>query len=662
MVIGRQTLSAMVLVLALLLGACSGVTVSTQNGSTQQASNSTAQTQGGGGVSESATQPPASTQQGTQSGGGSTTQVSVTTQMPAQSISTSALSGGSSQTAMIAGGGSTSEPADGSTAMSASSGTSLQDTPVAEGGSTSQPDKAPPTPTPRQEAQISGVTPEPGVHLKSLKLTKDTPESKPTTLFKANLDSPLITGTLANIANATFLEVSWKIVSVPGSSYDKGDTVHTDSRSIDGHNNFLYMVNVADNPLKPGRYEIDIQVDNHVLKTVQFTVYQPKSPVLARPESNLPNAPKPNSPKNEKPTDVQFIVDGSGSMSEVVNGQPKLISAQNSLQDLVTALPNSNKQLSVGFSAYGQNPAQDKATSCQDFEQLVPMQGVDKPKLRSAIDNITASGEYTPMAYSVQQSASKFPGDGRKHVIVLVTDGKENCDPDPVGTIRKVEAQYHVTVHVVGFNIGKDESARNQLKEIASVTGGIYVDAENPGELANALKKLAVQQVKVVQVRSGDGEFNLEGPQTLSLWSLTITDKYGNEVVHDYPETLGGLDKTSYRLAPGMYTVEWGTTSTSNDEKFRIEIGAGQLTTLRVGGLQVKVPGNPWSIQAIDEKYGMQAAHDYPDPGDDDIVTHPVALPVGSYTIYVENSASSDSRLLAKHVSVKPGVVTVVNG
>jgi hypothetical protein len=41
-------------------------------------------------------------------------------------------------------------------------------------------------------------------------------------------------------------------------------------------------------------------------------------------------------------------------------------------------------------------------------------------------------------------------------VIVLVSDGKENCDADPVGTIKAAATPVKLTLHVVGFKQSSD--------------------------------------------------------------------------------------------------------------------------------------------------------------------------------------------------------------
>ena len=100
------------------------------------------------------------------------------------------------------------------------------------------------------------------------------------------------------------------------------------------------------------------------------------------------------------------------------------------------------------------------------------------------MDGAKAQG-YTPIAYSLGQAANDFPADAKERVIVLVSDGKETCQGDPVVAAKALAAK-GITVHTVGFIV--DTAARGQLQAIARATGGTYFDAPVGPELPDTLK------------------------------------------------------------------------------------------------------------------------------------------------------------------------------
>src|SRR4030095_11044075 len=73
----------------------------------------------------------------------------------------------------------------------------------------------------------------------------------------------------------------------------------------------------------------------------------------------------------------------------------------------------------------------------------------------------------------------------KEGVIVLVSDGKETCQGDPVIAARALAAK-GITVHTVGFVV--DTAARGQLQAVARATGGTYFDAPVGPELPDTLK------------------------------------------------------------------------------------------------------------------------------------------------------------------------------
>ena len=105
--------------------------------------------------------------------------------------------------------------------------------------------------------------------------------------------------------------------------------------------------------------------------------------------------------------------------------------------------------------------------------------------ITAAVDGAKAQG-YTPIAYSLGQAANDFPADAKERVIVLVSDGKETCQGDPVVAARALAAK-GITVHTVGFIV--DTAARGQLQAIARATGGTYFDAPVGPELPDTLKQ-----------------------------------------------------------------------------------------------------------------------------------------------------------------------------
>ena len=77
---------------------------------------------------------------------------------------------------------------------------------------------------------------------------------------------------------------------------------------------------------------------------------------------------------------------------------------------------------------------------------------------------------------------------GQHNSIVLITDGREECNGDPcAATTALVAAGFEVKVNVVGFKLSRAD--QEAVACISKISGGRYFDAQD----ANALKSALAQ-------------------------------------------------------------------------------------------------------------------------------------------------------------------------
>ena len=258
-------------------------------------------------------------------------------------------------------------------------------------------------------------------------------------------------------------------------------------------------------------------------------------------------------------TDIEFILDVSGSMEKELGGEKQIDSARNALKKSLNEIPAGQM---VAIRVYGHRiDKANKAESCKDTELLVPFKEVDKGEINLAVGSLQPKG-YTPIAHSLEQARNDLydVGLGREseRVVILLTDGEETCGGDPLAVLRKLKAEgFNVTVYTIGFNV--NDVARKQLKEIADFSGGKYFDANNSQQLNNALKE-ATQQSLVLdkkktiygsEIRGGDDyasavpmvmdkEVRLDHHQKKNFYDYFYVDLEGGEEV---TVTLNTLEK-----------------------------------------------------------------------------------------------------------------------
>lgn len=214
---------------------------------------------------------------------------------------------------------------------------------------------------------------------------------------------------------------------------------------------------------------------------------------------------------------IEIILDASGSMNALVGDRRRIEIAHDALTKMVTTLPGT---ANIALRTYGHRRGSD----CNDIELVAPLGPLDPPALSERINAIKpAPLGQTPIGTSLQLAAQDLkdvPGDLR---LLLVSDGEESCQADPVQIASAIRAANpRLTIDVIGFTV--DTTISERLRAVAQAGGGQYFDAADAQQLGDAL----LQSM---------------------LYSYRVLGADGQEV---YRGVLG----SGTTLPPGQYTVE----------------------------------------------------------------------------------------------------------
>ena len=187
-------------------------------------------------------------------------------------------------------------------------------------------------------------------------------------------------------------------------------------------------------------------------------------------------------------TNVELIIDSSGSMAQRIGGESKIAIAKKVLSDLIQDLPGDAQ---IAVRTYGRaHPSRDR--NCEDIELLTPFGPNDSKRLLPAVQALKPNG-MTPISASLEAAVKDFRGkQGQNNIIILLTDGQESCNADPCATAKALhEADIQLQVNVIGFRVQTSE--RGQLQCVAQRGGGKYYDAANAKELKVAASRIQEQ-------------------------------------------------------------------------------------------------------------------------------------------------------------------------
>ena len=177
---------------------------------------------------------------------------------------------------------------------------------------------------------------------------------------------------------------------------------------------------------------------------------------------------------------IEMLLDTSGSMRERLGQATKLQVAQRTLVDLVDQLPDGTPVALRTFKA--------KPRSCATVLR-VPLEPLRAKAMKQTIRDLpTRKGTRTPIAKAIEQVPRDLRGFEGHRLVVLVTDGKEDCGGDPAAAIAALaDAGYTSTVHLIGYALPDDEALRQDLADWAALGGGRFLEAGDRASLAAAL-------------------------------------------------------------------------------------------------------------------------------------------------------------------------------
>lgn len=243
----------------------------------------------------------------------------------------------------------------------------------------------------------------------------------------------------------------------------------------------------------------------------------------------------------DDPVKVLLLLDVSGSMNEKLSsGGTKLAAAKASLKQVADSLPPGTQ---VGLRVYGskiKEPKEENPKACQDTELVMPVGPLDRNKMHSAVDSFEAVGE-TPIAYSLEQSVKDLGDQGRR-VVVLISDGEENCVPDPCPVAKKLAgAGVDLQFNAIGFDV--NAKTRKQLQCIVDETDGSYYDAEDTDELTDSLDKLTRRALRPFSISGKPVKGGTDWQSAPKLRAGQYLDRYdlsGGRLIYELERTIPG--------------------------------------------------------------------------------------------------------------------------
>ena len=179
--------------------------------------------------------------------------------------------------------------------------------------------------------------------------------------------------------------------------------------------------------------------------------------------------------------DAIIVFDSSGSMSQPTeSGATRMDLARMAAHQVI---PLAAQSRNLGLVVYGPG---DK-DRCQKLSLEVSPHSAAAQEILDAIDKTKAEGE-TPLSSAVEAAAEALDYTRKPAVIVLLTDGEENCGRYPCQIAHELKSKAHkLTVHVIAFRL--HPRSFRALSCLSRENGGLLLPANTMEQLTEALSQ-----------------------------------------------------------------------------------------------------------------------------------------------------------------------------
>ncbi|MFY0672515.1 MAG: VWA domain-containing protein [Bacteroidia bacterium] len=280
---------------------------------------------------------------------------------------------------------------------------------------------------------------------------------------------------------------------------------------------------------------------------------------------------------------ILFVFDASGSMFGKWQGNLKIESAKKVLSKLVDSLdqlPN----VTMGLRVYGHQFPRD----CKDTKLEVPFRNSNSGTIKSVLRDIKPKG-ITPIAYSLEQSANDFPkDDDAKNIIILITDGIEECNGDPCAVSERLQ-ENHVVLKPFIIGLGIDRSLVTNFDCM-----GRFFNANNEKSLETILKVVVSNVLDKTTVQVNLLDHNKRPTETNV--AMSFSDSQTGNIWYNLEHTLNA-DKTPDQFvidAAPVYNLKVHTIPPIFKKAVELRPGENNVIDLKAaqGYLHLKMDGS----------------------------------------------------------------------
>ncbi len=355
-------------------------------------------------------------------------------------------------------------------------------------------------------------------------------------------------------------------------------------------------------------------------------------------------------------TRIEFLFDDSQSMYGRWQTGTKIDIAKKLMSDLLDSLKYAdNLQLALRVLGHQKKyPPQD----CDDTKLEVPFDNNNATKIKKFLMALNPNGT-TPIARALEACGGDFPSDASRNIIILITDGIEECNGDPCAVSLALQKRGVVLKpFIIGLGIN------DEFKKTYDCVGSYY-DASNEDMFRKALNVVISQALNstTMQVNLLDAY----GKPTETNVNMTFYDQFSGRIMYNFVHTINSHgNPDTLKVDPlSIYNIVVHTVPPVYKDSVKLTPGKHTIVGIDApqGYLNLKVDGLTESrkIQCIVRKHGeLKTLVEQDFNTTEKYITGKYDLEILTLPrIYSENVDISQSKTTTVQIP-QPGITTVL--
>lgn len=282
-------------------------------------------------------------------------------------------------------------------------------------------------------------------------------------------------------------------------------------------------------------------------------------------------------------TRVLFVFDASKSMKTTHGKQTRIQGAKELFYKFLDSL-SKQKNIQFALRMYG-HTVKYPPGDCKDSKLVVPFAKNNMAQIKAKVAEAKPTG-ITPIEHSITESANDFPDNKAVNMIILITDGIEECGGDPCkARMKLMEKGILFKPFIIGIGLTPE-----QIKTFECV--GDYYDFDNSSTITDITT--IIQKQKLNKTSAQVNLLDSKSMPTETNVNMTFYNTMTGTYMYNYIHTLNRLNNPDTLYVDDLPTYKVVAHTIPPTESKDIKITPGKHTIIPIdapqGFIELKRP------------------------------------------------------------------------